>query len=69
MIQPTLRDYFVGQCLQGLLANPGNAFVAEVDPMMSAEEKLEQMYSSIVEIAFELADAAMQIRKLRAEGN
>lgn len=66
MIQPTIRDYFIGQALAGLLAQPRQPIESGI---LSESEEMEAHYGEQVEIAFEIADAVMQIRKLRAEEN
>ena len=69
MIQPSLHDWYVGQCLQGLLSHPENMSINEDLTFADEDARREVIFAEVVEVAFQIADAVMQLRKIRAGQN
>lgn len=69
MIQPTLHDWYVGQVLQGLLSHPENMAIDEDLTFADEDARREVIFAEVVEVAFQIADAVMEYRKIRAGNN
>lgn len=66
----TIRDWYIGCALQGLLAHPCEDEITGDDMMpLSEAEALGLHYGDIVGRAIEIGSACMQLRKERSEEN
>lgn len=66
----TVKDWYIGCALQGLLAHSCEMEIEGDDIMpLSDDEKEGLMYGDLIGKAFGIADAIMMIRKERAGEN